>query len=110
MFITLASIKTVLFCCRCSCAFIFMATYSLHRLIMGKVKVGIYFYLTADILTKVFTEVFLEVSSTKYMNFVQTAKFDWLPWQQKGEQILKIHLLESNNRVWGEAETLQKCP
>ena len=30
-----------------------MATYSCHRLIMGKVKIGIYCCLTADILTKV---------------------------------------------------------
>ena len=29
-----------------------MATYSCHWLIMGKVKIGIYCYLTADILTK----------------------------------------------------------
>ena len=29
-----------------------MATSSFHRLIMGKVKVGLYFYLTADILAK----------------------------------------------------------
>ena len=46
--------KNYVFYCRCSCAFIAMATYNFHRLIMGKVKVGLYFYLTADILTKVF--------------------------------------------------------
>ena len=50
MFITLASI----FYCRLSCAFVGMATYSFLRFIMGKVKIGFYFYLTADILTKVF--------------------------------------------------------
>ena len=44
----------------------------------GKSEVGLYFYLTADILTKV-----IEESSTKHMNFVQIAEFDWLPWQQK---------------------------
>ena len=42
------------FYCRCSCAFIATVTYSFRRLIMGKVKVGLYFYLIADILTKVF--------------------------------------------------------
>ena len=29
-----------------------MAAYNFHRLIMGKVKVDLYFYLTVDILTK----------------------------------------------------------
>ena len=53
MFITLAATKIVFFCCRCSCAFVAMATEGFHRLIMGKLKVCLYFYLTADILTKV---------------------------------------------------------
>ena len=34
-----------------------MATYSFHRLIMGKVEIGIYCYLNVDILTKVFRNV-----------------------------------------------------
>ena len=29
------------------------------------------------------TEMFLESSATKHMNFVQTTEFDWLPWQRK---------------------------
>ena len=37
-----------------------IATYSFHGLIMGKVEIGIYCYLTADILSKRFTEMFLE--------------------------------------------------
>ena len=56
-----------------------MATYNCHSLIIGKVEMDIYCYLTADILT----EMFLELSSTNRMNFVQTAEFDWLPWQPK---------------------------
>ena len=59
MFITLAFTTIMFFYCHCSCAFVPMATYSFHRLIMGKVKVGLYFYLTADILTKVFPWVVL---------------------------------------------------
>ena len=47
------------FYCRCSCTFIAMATYSFHLLIMGKVKIGIYCYLIADILTKVSQKVSL---------------------------------------------------
>ena len=46
--------KNYVFYCPCSCAFDAMATYSFHRLIIGKVKVGLYFYLIADNLTKVF--------------------------------------------------------
>ena len=45
---------------------------------MGKVKVGLYFYLTRYF-DKSFTVMFLE-----HMNLVQTAEFDQLPWQTKG--------------------------
>ena len=47
--------KNYVFYCCCSCAFVTMVTYIFHRLtcIMGKVKVDLYFYLIADILTKV---------------------------------------------------------
>ena len=51
---------------------------------MGKVEIGIYFCVTADILKKSFTEMFLEKSSTNHMNFVQITDFDWLPWQRQG--------------------------
>ena len=37
--------KLCFYCC-CECGFIAMATLSFHRFIMGKVKVGLYFYLT----------------------------------------------------------------
>ena len=40
------------FYCSCACGFVAMATLSFHRFIMGKVKVGLYFYLTLGILTK----------------------------------------------------------
>ena len=40
------------FCCCCACGFVAVATLSFHRFIMGKVKVGLYFYLTLRILTK----------------------------------------------------------
>ena len=33
---------------------------------------------------KNFTEMFLGKSSTKHINFVQTAELDWLAWQLKG--------------------------
>ena len=47
----------IFYCC-CPCAFIAMATWSCHILIMGKVEIGIYFCATADILTKVLLKCF----------------------------------------------------
>ena len=44
--------KLCFFYCCCACGFVAMATLSFHRFIMGKVKVGLYFYLTLGILTK----------------------------------------------------------
>ena len=41
------------FFCHCSCAFVAMATYSFHSIIMGKVEIGIYFCVIADILKNV---------------------------------------------------------
>ena len=57
---------------------------NVHSVLIGKVKVGLYFYLTADILTKVLQKCSLNSSLPKFMNFAQTAAFDWLPWQPKG--------------------------
>ena len=67
MFITLASKKLCFFfvffffvflpllmCFRCN------GNLSFHKLIMGKMKVGLFYYLIGDILTKVFTEIVLE--------------------------------------------------
>ena len=51
--------KNYVFYCYCSFAFVAMATYSFNRLIMGRVKVGLYFYLIADISTS-FSEMFFE--------------------------------------------------
>ena len=48
------------------------------------VKIEINCYLTAQILTKVFSEMFDEWSSTKHIILVQTSQFDWFPWQPKG--------------------------
>ena len=53
-------INFIFFYCRCPCAFTAMATqtFHIHVLIMGKVEIGIYFCVTADILTKVLLECF----------------------------------------------------
>ena len=47
------------FYCCCACGFIAMATLSFHRFVMGKMKVGLYFYLTRYF-DKSFTVMFLE--------------------------------------------------
>ena len=49
-----------IFYCRCPCAFVAMATknFRIHVLIMGKVEIGIYFCVTADILTNVLLKYF----------------------------------------------------
>ena len=80
MFITLAATKTIFFI---AVAHVLFRRYSFHRLMMGKVEVGLYFYLTADILKTFFRNVPWEVLY-QHMNFVQTAEFNWLPWQPKG--------------------------
>ena len=51
VYVIMLYINCVFYCC-CACGFIAMATLSFHRFIMGKVKVGLYFYLTVGILTK----------------------------------------------------------
>ena len=47
----------------------FLNLRNFHRLTMGKMKIGIYCYFIADILTKVFLEMFVEWSSTKNVPF-----------------------------------------
>ena len=49
---------------------------------MGKAKMGLFFYLNGDILTKVLQKCSLS-SPLLHMNSVQTADLDWLPWQPK---------------------------
>ena len=51
VFVIILNINYVFYCC-CACGFIALATLSFHRFIKGKVKVGLYFYLTLGILTK----------------------------------------------------------
>ena len=59
-----------------------MATYSSHRLIMGKVEIESFFCLNGDIWI-FFTEMFIDLSSTFHMTFVQIGIFDWLSGRQK---------------------------
>ena len=66
-----------------------MATYSSHRLIMGKVEISIFFSVSMEIFGNFFTEMFIELSSTFHMTFVQIGVFDWLSGRQKGSIFVK---------------------
>ena len=76
------------------------ATYSSHSLIMGKEEIGNFFCLVWDILKKIFTEMFIEKSSTFQMTFVQIGEFDWLSGRQKGSIFVKMfkNLLLRNHK------------
>ena len=65
-----------------------MATYSSHRLIMGKEEIDNFFCLIGDIWI-FFTEMFIELSSRFHMTFVQIGEFDWLLAWQKGSIFVK---------------------
>ena len=82
-----------------------MATYSSHRLIMGKEEIDNFFCLIGDILI-FFTEMFFEKSSTFYMTFVQIGDFDWLSGWQKGSNFVNMFKnLLPRNQIVNEAET-----
>ena len=60
-----------------------MATYNSQRLIMGKVEIC-KFFLSQWRYLDFFTEMFVALSSTLHMTFVQIGVFDWLSGRQKG--------------------------
>ena len=51
---------------------------------MEKMKIGISCYFIAAFFDESFLEMFVELSSTKNILFVQTSQFDSLSWQPKG--------------------------
>ena len=66
-----------------------MATYSSHRLIMGKVEICYFFMSQWRYLEFFFTEMFIEYSSMFCITFVQIGVFDWLLGRQKGSIFVK---------------------
>ena len=66
-----------------------MATYSSHRLIMGKVEICKKKSVSMEIFGIVFTEMFIEWSSMFHITFVQIGVFDWLSGRQKGSIFVK---------------------
>ena len=66
-----------------------MATYSSHRLMMGKEEIDNFFLSHWGYFEFFFTKMF-EYSSTFQMIFVQIGEFDWLSGRQKGSVFLKM--------------------
>ena len=57
-----------------------------------------------------FTEMFIELSSTFHMTFVQIGAFDWLSGRQKGSIFVKMFKdLLLRNHMEDEAETWHTC-
>ena len=86
-----------------------MATYSSHRLIMGKEEID-NFSVSLGIFGIFFYKDVIERSSTFHMTFVQIGEFDWLSARQKGSIFVKMFknlLLRSHK--WDEAETWHTC-
>ena len=86
-----------------------MATYSSHRLKMGKVDICNFFFLNGDI-WNFFTEMFIGSSSMFHITFVQIGVLDWLSGRQKGSIFVKMfkNLLLRNHKEDG-TETWHTC-
>ena len=82
-----------------------MATYSSHRLIMGKEEIDNFYCLIGDIWNFFYRNV-IELSSTFHTTFVQIGEFDWLSALQKGSIFVTMfkNLFLRNNKG-DEAET-----
>ena len=87
-----------------------MATYSSHRLIMGKEEIDNFFCLIGDIWI-FFLQKCLLSSPLRFIRlFVQIGEFDWLSARQKGSIFVKMfkNLLLRNHKA-DEAETWHTC-
>ena len=78
---------------------------------MGKMKIGIYYYLIVGILTNFYRNVPWVNLHQTYKIFVQTSQFDWLSLQLKGYICKKKQLKNQLSRSCkgDKAETLQEC-
>ena len=85
-----------------------MATYSSHRLIMGKVEIDNFFCLIGDIWI-FFTEMFIGYSSTFHTTFVQISEFDWLSGRLKGSIFVNMLKNLLRNHKGEGAKTLHTC-
>ena len=99
-------INFIFFNCRCPCAFIAMATqtFHIHVLIMGKVEIGIYICVTADVLTKVLLKCFWSSPLINHMVAMATERQNF---RKQNNKTFKNLLHRSH--MGDEAETLHKC-
>ena len=83
-----------------------MATYSSHRLLMGKEEIDNFFCLIGDYILILFLQKCLLSGPLHFMTFVQIGEFDWLSGRQKGSIFVKMFKnLLLNNHIGDEAET-----
>ena len=87
-----------------------MATYSSHRLTMGKEEIGNFFCLIGDIWNFVLQKCLLSSPLRFIQLFVQIGEFDWLSARHKGSIFIKIfkNLILRNHKGY-EAETCHTC-
>ena len=84
-----------------------MATFSSHRLIMGKEAIDNFYW---GYLQKKISEMFIELSSTFHMTFVQIGEFDWLLWGGGGGGDFRKNVnLLLRHHILDEAETWHTC-
>ena len=87
-----------------------MATYSSHRLTMGKEEIDNFFLSHWGYLDFFQKCLLSSQSSTLHMTFVQIGEFDWLFGRQKGSIFVKMFKnLFLRNHIWDEAETWHTC-
>ena len=108
-------INCIFFYCRCPCAFVAMATqtFHIHVLIMGKVEIGIYFCVTADILTKFLLKCFWSSPlSTIWIlskSLILIGGYGNRKAKFSKENKKTFKNLRLRSHMGDEAETLHKC-
>ena len=86
-----------------------MATYSSHRLIMGKEEIDNFFCLIGDILIFFLQKCLLSSPLRFICFFVQIGEFDWLLGRQKVLIFVKMFKNLLRNHMGDEAETWHTC-
>ena len=76
---------------------------------MGKVEISKFFLSQWRYLDFFFTEMFIELSFTFHMTFVQIGVFDWLSGRQKGSIFEKTFKNLLRNHMEHVAETWHTC-
>ena len=87
-----------------------MATYSSHRLIMGKEEIDNFFWFIGDIWNFFLQKCILSSPLRFIRLWFQIGEFDWLSTRQKGSIFVKMFKnLLLRNQKWDESETRHTC-